>query len=160
MRKMIPLIAAAIAITAFSASNSNGQTSSSNICSSKHFVDWKPTAEAMQETFSVFFASDNALLTSEGHQIISQAAKRFGHSDGASIFVISSDRDGSNQALPKERLAAVKQALADEGISPSLVHVRWSSRGEEMPLSLRKWQDRRVLITVEPSTSSPLSALD
>src|SRR6202040_2794220 len=61
------------------------------------------------KTFNVFFDPNGTLLTQEGQQIVSAAAKRFtdGHSANVKMFVTGSSTDPDGEILSKERSVAV-----------------------------------------------------
>jgi outer membrane protein OmpA-like peptidoglycan-associated protein len=159
MFRMIPLLAGAVAIGLGSAGARDSDWKTPIIAVSKAASD-SPSAVS-GKTFIVFFNLDGTSLTEEGYQIVSAAAKQFieGHSAGAKMFVISSSTDPRNAILSTKRTVAVASELVRDGVSAKSINTSWSSPDRNMPISIREWQNRRLLIAIRPnlpSTGRPL----
>jgi outer membrane protein OmpA-like peptidoglycan-associated protein len=59
------------------------------------------------------------------------------------VFVVSSS-DASDESLPAERAKIVKSELERDGIKAEAINAVQHS--ENMPASLRAWQNRRIVI--------------
>ena len=144
MPKLLPLI---LVFAAISLANANA----SDTASAKNVRTFNPVARDQDESFNVFFRADRALLTPEGREIVSEAAKRFvdSHDPNARVFVISNTSTG--EELPIERADAVKKELEHDGIKPDVIGEVRHSRA--VPASLQEWQNRRIIIAIRANSA-------
>jgi hypothetical protein len=84
------------------------------------------------------------------------AAKQFteGHSAGAKMLVIGSGTDPDSEILSRKRSAAVATELVRDGVLAKSINTAWSSPDQNMPISIREWQNRLVLIAIRPNSPS------
>ena len=104
-------------------------------------------------SFGVFFDPGAASLTKEGREIIAVAAERFAASHGrhsAARIVLASETDDQDKAsLSTERIRAVSNQLARDGIQKKFVSAVQYSGGHAEAAGLREWQHRRILISIQ-----------
>jgi hypothetical protein len=107
-------------------------------------------------SFSVFFNPGVAILSKEGREITSVAAKRFtgthSHQSAARISVISETDDQGNGSLSIDRVKAVRDQLVLDGVEKNLVSVNEHLSDHAEPIRLLQSLDRRVSIDIEENS--------
>ncbi len=104
-------------------------------------------------SFSVFFDRGGATLSKEGREIISVAAKRFSathrrHPE-AHIFVTTETGDQDSASLSIERIKAVGNQFARDGIQKKFISADEQPSVHAEPVRLLEWLDRRVSISIQ-----------
>lgn len=106
-------------------------------------------------SFRVFFEFDKASLSHDGERVVREAAESYRRTGGARVEVTGyTDLAGTPQYdldLSKRRAAAVRAALAAQGVPANSITERW--RGKDDPLvttadGVREPRNRRVDIVL------------
>ena len=104
-------------------------------------------------SFSVFFDAGRATLSKEGREIISIVAERFAathsRSPAAHIFVTSETDDQDSASLSIERIKAVGNQLARDGVQRKFISANEQPSIHAEPVRRLEWLDRRVLIIIQ-----------
>lgn len=128
-------------------------------------VGARESREAATGAFVVYFALNSASLTASARQTIAEAAAEYRRDGTARVTVVGhTDTSGSaeyNQRLSERRAAAVRDALAAQGVPATTLSVSAVGQNDlavQTPDNVREGANRRVTIQFAQAAPPPAPA--